>query len=55
VPQVTGTEDLQGQWSPDGANYKMAIQDHGSFDVVVQGDELIISGYQFPMVFDREY
>ncbi len=55
APQISGTEDLQGKWSSDGANYKMAIQDHGNFEAVVEGDELIISGYQFPMVFDREY
>jgi hypothetical protein len=55
IPQVTGTENLQGQWSPDGANYKIAIQDHGSFGAVVDRDQLTISGYQFPMVFDREY
>ena len=55
IPQVTGTENLQGQWSSDGANYKIAIQDHGTFEAVVEGDQLTISGYQFPMVFDREY
>jgi hypothetical protein len=55
TPQVTGTENLQGQWSPDGSGYKMTIQDHGSFDAVVEGDELRITGYQYPMVFDREY
>ena len=55
VPQINGTENLQGQWSSEGANYKMAIQDHGSLDAVVEGDQLTITGYPFPMVFDREY
>jgi hypothetical protein len=55
IPQISGTENFQGQWSSDGASYKMAIQDHGTFDAVVEGDELRITGYQFPMVFDREY
>src|SRR5882724_7906159 len=44
VPQINGTENLQGQWSSEGANYKMAIQDHGSLDAVVEGDQLTITG-----------
>jgi hypothetical protein len=55
VPQVTSTENFQGTWEGDGSKYQLKLQDHGTFEAVVENDRITITGYQFPMVFDKEY
>ena len=55
VPQIAGTENLQGDWASDGAKYQFNIQGHGTLEGTIDGDRLTITGYQFPMVFEKEY
>jgi len=51
------SERSQGRWRKSGDDYKMTFDAGGKevhLDAVVQGERLTVSGFEFPLVFDRE-
>jgi hypothetical protein len=51
------SESAAGRWRTSGDDYKLIFETGGKemrLDAVVQGERLTVSGFQFPLVFDRE-
>ena len=45
----------QGRWSEDGAGgYKFEVNG-ATYQAAVDGDTLTVTGFDFPLTFDREY
>jgi hypothetical protein len=50
-------ESSTGRWRTSGDGYKLVFEAGGKelrLDAVVQGERLTVTGFQFPLVFDRE-
>jgi Colicin V production protein len=46
---------MQGKWSEDGSSsYKFNVNG-GDYNATVDGDTLTLTGFQFPLTFDRAY
>jgi hypothetical protein len=61
VAKPSFTVDFQnhsGKWDGEGTKYQLTIDGLGkgsaTLEAVVEGDKLVIMGYTFPMVFERE-
>lgn len=51
------TQSSMGRWRTSGDDYKLIFEANGQelrLDGIVQGERLTVSGFQYPLVFDRE-
>jgi hypothetical protein len=51
------SETSTGRWRPSGDDYKLIFPTGGEemrLDAIVQGERLTVTGFPFPLVFDRE-
>ncbi len=46
---------IQGRWSGGATSYQLNFARRGNFEAEVKGDRMNVKGYEYPMVFDREF
>jgi hypothetical protein len=57
-PTFTDYHNHDGTWDGEGAKYQITVdglpKGVGPLEAMVEGDTLVVTGYTFPMVFERE-